>query len=118
MSVPEPRSSPPSGTRRYLVHLLGAPPRTSGQRRYLLRIQPWTPRSSHPPQPRERLFEDEVELIRAVNPFLPSGSDVRHVLLHIESPEGFLYLLRLTAEQAGALGWRDPDASARKKSAP
>jgi hypothetical protein len=113
MITPERKS--PSATRRYLVHLFGAA-RNPGQRRYLLRIQPWTPRNSHPAQACERLFEDEVELIRAVNPFLPPGSDVRYVLMHIESPEGFLYLLRLTAEQASALGWRDAASGGGTKS--
>jgi hypothetical protein len=97
---------PPSGTRRYLIHIFCAPGHQPGERRYILRIQPWTPRRSPRAQAHERLFEDESELIDAVNPVLPSGSDIRHVLSHIESPEGFLYLLHLDAEQAGTLGWR------------
>jgi len=57
--------------------------------------------------PREHDFGDEFELVEAVNPLLPEGSDVRDVLAHIESQEGFLYLLHLTAEQAARLGWRE-----------
>ena len=73
-----------------------------------MRIQPWTPRSSGSRvKPQERLFEDEYELMQVINPFLPGGSDVRNVLSHIESPEGFLYLLHLNPEQARIPGWRN-----------
>ncbi len=50
---------------------------------------------------------DEYELTEALNPLLPHGSDVRDVLSHIESPEGFLYLLNLSSEEARRLGWRE-----------
>jgi hypothetical protein len=40
-----------------------------------------------------------------MNPLLPRGSDVRDVLSHIESPDGFLYLLHLSSEEAAHLGW-------------
>ena len=72
-----------------------------------MRIQPWTPRSSsRTAQAQERFFEDEYELMQALNPLLPSGSDVRNVLSHIEGRDGFLYLLHLNPEQATILGWR------------
>ena len=47
----------------------------------------------------ERAFKDEDDLIRTVNPLLTNGSDVRDVLSHIESSDGFFYLLHLTAEK-------------------
>lgn len=50
---------------------------------------------------------DEYELIETINPLLPRGSDIRDVLSHIESPDGFLYLLYLSAEEANRLGWRE-----------
>lgn len=106
MRTPARKSQTRSGARRYLVHLSCVPEETTGSFRYLMRIRPWAPRSSAPHfQPRERLFEDEYELMRALNPLLPGGSDVRNVLSHIESPEGFLYLLHLKPEQAQTLGW-------------
>ena len=55
----------------------------------------------------ERVFTDEYELIETMNPLLPHGSDVRDVISHIESPDGFLYLLYLSSEEAGSLGWRE-----------
>ncbi len=107
MKTPGGKSPAPSGTRRFLIHLSCAHDETTGDCRYRLRIQPWTPRiGKRRPQAHEVLFEDEYELIRAVNPILPDGSDVRNVLSHIESPEGFLYLLHLNPQQAGTLGWR------------
>lgn len=99
------RDHPPSDTRRYLVHLSCAKSELACERRYVLRIQPWRPRSSCLPQVQERLFEDESELIRTLNPLLPNGADVRHVLSHVERPEGFLYLLHLNSDQANSLGW-------------
>jgi hypothetical protein len=41
-----------------------------------------------------------------MNALLPHGSDVRNVLSHIESPDGFLYLLYLSFEEVSNLGWR------------
>lgn len=107
MRTPARKSQTRSGARRYLVHLSCVPEETTGNFRYLMRIRPWAPRSAARRfQPRERLFEDESELMRAFNPLLPHGSDVRHVLSYIERPEGFLYLLQLNPEQAQTLGWR------------
>jgi hypothetical protein len=57
-------------------------------------------------EPGERAFGDECELIATINPLLPPGSDVRDGFDHIESPNGFDYLLHLSAEQAGQLGWQ------------
>ena len=108
MRTPTRKSYGPSGTRRYLVHLCSALEEATGRCRYLMRIQPWTPRgSAHSVRAQERLFEDEDEVVQAVNPLLPTGSDVRNVFSHIESPEGFLYLLQLNPEQAWTLGWRE-----------
>ncbi|MFP5233626.1 MAG: hypothetical protein ACLGQX_13530 [Acidobacteriota bacterium] len=45
-------------------------------------------------------------MIDVVNPLLLRGSDVRDVMEHIESPNGFFYLLRLSSEEAARLGWR------------
>ena len=55
----------------------------------------------------ERVFTDEYELIEIINPLLSQGSDVRNVISHIEKPEGFLYLLYLSSEEANSLGWRE-----------
>jgi hypothetical protein len=107
MRVPAGSRHPPSGLRRYLIHLFCTPGDLPGERRYVLRIRPWTPRNRVCRDTQQRLFEDESEMIQTVNPLLPPGSDVRHILSHVESPEGFLYLLQLNSEQAGALGWRD-----------
>jgi hypothetical protein len=54
----------------------------------------------------ERIFADEYALIATINPLLPSGSDVRDVFSHIESPDGFYYILELRGEEAQQLGWR------------
>lgn len=113
MKMPGRRSRLPSGTRRYLVHLFCAQGDNPGERRYVLRIQPWKPRSSRSAPAQERLFDDEFELIQAINPMLPSGADVRHVLSYIESPDGFLYLLHLNSEQASTLGWSDGEQDDR-----
>ena len=106
MRTPGQKPSSLSGTRRYLVHLFCAQGENPGDRRYILRIQPWTPRSRRRMRAQERLFDDEWQLAETVNPLLPCGSDVRNVLSCIESPEGFLYLLHLNAEQARTLGWQ------------
>lgn len=91
--------------RRFLVHLSCA--HESGEpRRYIARIELWTSRRTEPKRRHERLFADECALIQAVNPLLPCGSDVRDVLGHIECKDGFFYLLHLTSEEAGTLGWR------------
>lgn len=99
------RASAPSG-RRYLVHLLCAFDRDGENARYFVRIRPWASRNSSRTDTLERVFADECELIEAINPLLPHGSDVRDVFEHIESPNGFFYLLRLSSEEAAQLGWR------------
>ena len=91
--------------RRFLIHLSCAHD-SRESRRYISRIEVWTSRRTAPTERHERLFADECALIRAVNPLLPRGSDVRDVLGHIECNDGFFYLLHLTSEEAGTLGWR------------
>jgi len=93
--------------RRYLVHLCCAPDEGSGACRHVARIQLWTTRGGAHAKTQERVFTDEYELIEIINPLLPHGSDVRNVISHIESPDGFLYLLYLSSEEAGSLGWRE-----------
>ena len=99
------KHGPPPPRRRYLVHLScvlgGGCERCS----YIARIRPWAARSGRHAELRERAFADECELIATINPLLPSGSDVRDVFDHIESPNGFFYLLHLSSEEAGQLGW-------------
>ncbi len=92
--------------RRYLVHLCCAHDEGSRTCRHVARIKLWTTRSSVQAKTQERVFTDEYELIETINPLLPQGSDVRNVLSHIESPDGFLYLLYLSSEEAASLGWR------------
>jgi len=94
-----------SSKRRYLVHLFCAYDESSATCRYTARIRIWTSRSIRA-KTYERAFSDECELIESVNPLLPTGSDVRNVFSHIESPDGFFYLLHLSFEEAGHLGWR------------
>lgn len=95
-----------SPRRSYLVHLLSTQHVEGQQGRYIVRIQPWAARRRSHSQCGERAFEDDCELIAAINPLLPPGSDVRDVFGLIESPNGFFYLLRLSNEQAQLLGWR------------
>jgi hypothetical protein len=108
-----PAMNPPTQTinqgprrRRYLIHLCCTYDEGSQGCRYAARIKPWKARSSVHAKTQERVFTDEYELIETINPLLPQGSDVRDVLSHIESPDGFLYLLYLSSEEAGSLGWR------------
>lgn len=103
--------------RRYVVHLMCATDSEWDSRRYVLRIRPWAPGSIQA-EMRERTFADECELIATINPLLPSGSDVRDVFGHIEGPNGFYYLLNLSNEEAGQLGWRfqRSDSSSRGSS--
>lgn len=89
-----------------MVHLYCAHEGGSNACRYTARIQPWTAGNSFRAETYEHSFTDECELIETINPLLPPGSDVRDVLSHIESPDGFLYLLHLTSEEAAQLGWR------------
>jgi hypothetical protein len=93
--------------RRYLVHLCCAHDEVSRAWRYIARIQLWATRSSVRTKTQERVFTDEYELIETINPLLPHGSDVRNVISHIESSDGFLYLLLLSSEEAGHLGWTE-----------
>jgi len=92
--------------RRFIVHLLCALDDSSDNLRYIARIRPWAARGSSRTESLERVFADEYELIEAINPLLPHGSDVRDVFEHIESPNGFFYILRLSSEEAAQLGWR------------
>jgi hypothetical protein len=103
------RASHPPGAetrrRRYVLHLSSASDE-AGTRRYISRIRLWTGRNKGQPGDGILIFDDEYELIEAVNRLLPRGSDVRDVMRHIDTPMGFFYLLRLTAEEAAALSWR------------
>ena len=103
-SVEKPDHAP--RRRRYVVYLFCAHVQAKGACGYIARIQPWAARMSARAETRERVFTDECELIETINPLLPRGSDVCDVLSHIESPDGFLYLLHLNSEQAARLGWR------------
>jgi hypothetical protein len=105
MSQPSHKLDPATDRRRYLIHLTCTFAADDDARRYVVRIQPWTSRLRTTTQRRERFFSDEYELVEIVNPLLPSGSDVRDVIGHIECNDGFFYLLHLTAEQAKRLGW-------------
>ena len=93
--------------RRYLIHLCCTYDEGSHACRYAARIQLWKARSRVQAKPQARVFTDEYELIETINPLLSKGSDVRNVISHIENPDGFLYLLYLTSEQASNLGWRE-----------
>jgi len=97
---PEPRR------RRYLIHLCCTYDEGSHACRYAARVKLWKTRSSVHAKTQERVFTDEYELIDTINPLLSQGSDVRNVISHIENPDGFLYLLYLTSEEASSLGWR------------
>ena len=90
--------------RRYLIHLSCAFEASEGTRHYLVRVVPWTSRLTTQCAVRECTFKDEVALAEAINPLLSCGSDVRDVLGHIESEEGFFYLVRLTPEEAETIG--------------
>jgi len=96
--------------RRFLIHLTCAH-ESSESRRYVARIELWKSRSATPKEQHERFFADECALVQALNPLLPSGSDVRDVLGHIECSDGFFYLLHLTSEEAATLGWRTQTAT-------
>lgn len=92
--------------RRYVVHLSCTHDEGSFACRYTVRIHPWAARISSRVKAHGRVFSDECELIETINPLLPRGSDVRDVLAQIEAPDGFLYLLRLSLEEAQRLGWQ------------
>jgi hypothetical protein len=106
MSPPAQKTELEPRRRRYVVHLFCAHEQSSDACRYIARIQPWAARARIGAETQDRAFADECELTEIINPLLPRGSDVRDVLSHIESPDGFLYLLRLNAEEAARLGWR------------
>ncbi len=93
--------------RRYLIHLCCLHDAGDRACRYVARIQLWTSGSSVHTKTHERVFTDEYELIETINPLLSEGSDVRNVISHIENPDGFLYLLYLSSEEANKLGWRE-----------
>lgn len=88
-----------------MVHLFCMHDESVEACRYFARIRPWATRTSAHIEAHEHAFSDQWDLIETINPLLPRGSDVRHVLSHIESPDGFLYLLHLSSEQAGSVGW-------------
>jgi len=107
MNPPVQKIKPGSRRRRYLIHLCCTYDEGSDACRYAARIQLWKARSSVQATTQERVFTDEYDLIETINPLLPHGSDVRNDISHIESPDGFLYLIYLSSEEAGRLGWRD-----------
>jgi len=107
MSRSTQKLNPGPRRRRYLVHLFCTHDEGSLVCRYTVSIRLWTVRSSAYVKSQEYAFRDEYELIETINPLLPHGSDVRDVLSHIESPDGFLYLLSLSPEEADRLGWRE-----------
>lgn len=106
MSWHDPTRGVDDRPRRYVLHLSCARRRETGEWRYVGHIRPWVPRTRVAAKAKEHEFDNESKLIETLNPLLPHGSDVRDVLSHIESPDGFFYLLHLTAEQAAKLGWR------------
>lgn len=106
MSSDENRLDSSPARRRYLVHLFCIAEDGCATCRYIARICPWAARSGIHSKTRERAFADECELIATINPLLPSGSDVRDVFVHIESPKGFYYILNLSDKEASLLGWR------------
>jgi hypothetical protein len=91
---------------RFLLHLFGTREGGGEDCQYTATIRLWAARRKSGSGIHERTFKDEDDLIRTVNPLLENGSDVRDVLSHIESPDGFFYLLHLTAEEACKFGWR------------
>ena len=93
--------------RRYLVHLCCTHDQDSLACHYVANVQLWTLRNSGHAKAEKYTFVDEYELIEKMNALLPRGSDVRDVLSHIESPDGFIYLLYLSSAEAGSLGWRE-----------
>jgi hypothetical protein len=91
---------------RYLVHLFTARDDDNQLRHYVLRMRSWGTRPGINAESYERIFPDECELIETINRFLPEGSDVRDVFSHVESPEGFFYVLNLNRVEAAQLGRR------------
>lgn len=107
MNLPAQKLNRVPRRRRYLIHLCCTHDEGSRTCRYVARIQIWTTRSSVHTKTHEHVFTDEYDLIETINPLLSQGSDVRNVISHIENPEGFLYLLYLSSEEANNLGWRE-----------
>ncbi|UWZ81684.1 hypothetical protein [Occallatibacter riparius] len=97
--------------RRYVLHLSCMLEPDSDKRRYLVRIRPSVSRSTFNQPFGQRAFEDDCELIAAINPLLPVGSDVRDVFGHIEATNGFFYVVWLSDEEAQGLGWNDEDTA-------
>lgn len=93
--------------RRYLIHLCCTHDQDSLACQYVANVQLWTVRNSGHAKTETYTFADEYQLIETMNALLPQGSDVRDVLSHIETPEGFIYLLYLSSAEAGSLGWRE-----------
>jgi hypothetical protein len=106
MSPLEPKSKSGPRRHRFLLHLFGVREGDGEDCKYTATIRLWAARGGSRSEMHERAFKDENDLIRTVNPLLENGSDVRDVLSHIESPDGFFYLLHLTAEEACKFGWR------------
>jgi hypothetical protein len=106
MSQPTPKAGTVHPRRRYLVHLFSAHDEGNDTCRYFARIRLWAARISLRAETYERPFSDQCDFIETLNRLLPNGSDVRDVFSHIESPDGFLYLLHLSPEEASRLGWR------------
>jgi hypothetical protein len=89
--------------RRYLVRLSCVPNESIGTCHYIARIQSWAARMNRDAEVHQRVFNDECEFIETINSLLPHGSDVRNIFSLIESPDGFIYLLQLTDDQASTL---------------
>ena|SRR5947209_1930551 len=99
------KAGPQPPRRRYVVHLSCASEdgKTSGC--YIARTRLLAARALVQIEVHERVFADDWALIATINPLLPPGSDVRDVFSHIESSDGFFYVLCLDTEQARQLGW-------------
>ena len=106
MNSHQPKSNAALRRHRFLLHLFGTRKEDGEDWKYGATIQLWAARGSGRSGIQRRTFKDENDLIRTVNPLLANGSDVRDVLSHIESPDGFFYLLRLTVGEACKFGWR------------
>ena len=106
MSRPTRKAGLAPPRRRYVVHLFSVHDESNDACRYFARIRLWATRINLRAETHERSFSNQCEFIEILNRLLPNGSDVRDVLSHIESPDGFLYLLHLNPEEAGRLGWR------------
>lgn len=92
--------------RRYVVHLSCGSEDGTGPSCYIARIRPLAARAVTQVETHERVFTDECALIATINPLLPAGSDVRDVFSHVESSDGFFYILCLSGDEARQLGWR------------